>query len=62
MGSAFYSEKLKFGGKTYSFLYYRYSKREAKKDAERERRKGWSIRIIKRDIGGHIYFDLYGRR
>lgn len=49
-------------GERFVFLYYRHTKAEAKRDAERERKAGWKIRIIRNRIGGKIYYDLYGKR
>ena len=51
-----------FSGKRYAFLYYRHTKQEAQKEAERERRQGWNIRVVKQKIGVKTYYDLYGRR
>ena len=49
-------------GERFVFLYYRNTKREAQRDAARERKAGWKIRIIRNVIGGKTYYDLYGRR
>ena len=57
-----YKDTKIFGGKRYTFLYYRHTKSDARQEAAAERKKGWNIRIIKRKIGSKIYYDLYGRR
>ncbi len=51
-----------FNGKRYTFLYYRHTKQEAQREAERERRAGWNIRVVKQKIGVKTYYDLYGKR
>jgi len=47
-------------GKRYTFLYYRFNKSDAQKDAKAERKKGWRVRVLKRKIGKVTYYDLYG--
>ena len=59
--SRIYDTKV-FGGKRFTFFYYRPTKAEAQKDAKRERANGWKVRIWKRKIGNKTYYDLYGRK
>ena len=50
-----------FNGKKYTFMYYKHTKPEAEKAAKEERKAGWNIRVVRRNIGGRIYYELYGR-
>ena len=51
-----------FGGKKYTFLYYRDTKEDAQAEAKKERKAGWKIRIVRQKIGKRVYYDLFGRR
>jgi len=55
------SDRKKFDGKWYVFLYYRRTKAEARQSANNERLVGWKIRIVPRKIGNQTYYDVYGR-
>lgn len=50
-----YGSKRKFGGKTYSWAFTSSAKPRATEEANKLRRKGYSVHMIKQKIGYMVY-------